>query len=515
MTEPYNGNNDGNPASPSLNEKVPGKAWISLVILGSALLIAMYGETMLLPAIPDIIEEFDISYNTSSWILSAYLIAGAVATPLGGKLSDIYGRKKMVIIILIIYIIGITLGGLSTNISFLIVARVIQGIGISMFPIAFGIIRDQFPIDKLAIGVGVFSSMFAAGSVVGLALGANIIENFGWRTTFFSIVFVAIGLWFIIRRYIDDKQEALSLADSSEQVHAPTSVENKLSVPNKETTNGNSRKNIDMKGTVTLAVTVISLLMVLSYSQTNNIGNYQIAIFLFVGIISLVLFVIVEKKSKSPLVNFQLMANKTILSANIILVIAFLSMFTVFQTIPVLVRSPQPFGFGESVITTANIQLPFMIVFLLFAPSSGFIVSKLGNVKPTIIGSIVSALGFSSLFLFHSNGFLVSTNLAIIAGGLSLMQVGGFDIILQSTPRKFSGISLGMTVLFNLVGGSVGPAVAGIYMQTNQVLIKNVGSYPSPESYNLIFLTIALASLIPIALSIYIKKKCPHMILVE
>ena len=488
---------------------------MSLAILGSALLIAMYGETMLLPAIPDIIEEFDISYNTSSWILSAYLIAGAVATPLGGKLSDIYGRKKMVMIILIIYIIGITLGGISSNITFLIVARVIQGIGISMFPIAFGIIRDQFPIDKLAIGVGVFSSMFAAGSVVGLALGANIIENFGWRTTFFSIVFVAIGLWFIIRRYIDDRQESVNLIDSPEQLYTPTSVENKINVPNEETTNDKTKKNIDMKGTITLAVTVISLLMALSYSQTNNIGSYQIAIFLCVGIASLVLFVIVEKKSKSPLVNFQLMVNKTILSANIILVIAFLSMFTIFQTIPVLVRSPQPFGFGESVISTANIQLPFMIVFLLFAPSSGFIVSKLGNIKPTIIGSIVSALGFSSLFLFHSNGILVSTNLAIIAGGLSLMQVGGFDIVLQSTPRKFSGISLGMTVLFNLVGGSVGPAVAGIYMQANQVLIKGVGSYPSPDSYNLIFLTIALASLIPIALSIYIKKTSPHKVLIE
>lgn len=515
MTQPHDSNNNRNPTSPLVNQKVPRKAWMSLAILGSALLIAMYGETMLLPAIPDIIEEFDISYNTSSWILSAYLIAGAVATPLGGKLSDIYGRKKMVMIILIIYIIGITLGGIASNITFLIVARVIQGIGISMFPIAFGIIRDQFPVDKLAIGVGVFSSMFAAGSVVGLALGANIIENFGWRTTFFSIVFVAIGLWFIIRRYIDDKQESVNLIDLPKQLNTPNSVENKMNVPNEETTKGQSQKNIDMKGTITLAVTVISLLMVLSYSQTNNIGNYQIAIFLCVGIASLGLFVIVEKKSKSPLVNFQLMVNKTILSANIILVIAFLSMFTIFQTIPVLVRSPEPFGFGESVISTANIQLPFMIVFLLFAPSSGFIVSKLGNIKPTIIGSIVSALGFSSLFLFHSNGILVSTNLAIIAGGLSLMQVGGFDIVLQSTPRKFSGISLGMTVLFNLVGGSVGPAVAGIYMQTNQVLIKGVGSYPSPDSYNLIFLTIALASLIPIALSIYLRNRCPHKVLVD
>ena len=506
MTEPYNGNNNGNPASPSLNEKVPRKAWMSLAILGSALLIAMYGETMLLPAIPDIIEEFDISYNTSSWILSAYLIAGAVATPLGGKLSDIYGRKKMVIIILIIYIIGITLGGLSTNITFLIVARVIQGIGISMFPIAFGIIRDQFPKDKLAIGVGVFSSMFAAGSVVGLALGANIIENFGWRTTFFSIVFVAIGLWFIIRRYIHDEQESVNAIELPEIHYSSDTVDNKINDPDEETTTSTSKKNIDMKGTVTLAVTIISLLMVLSYSHTDNIEIYQIGMFLFIGITSLVLFVIVERRSRSPLVNFQLLTNNTILSANIILVIAFLSMFTVFQTIPVLVRSPQPFGFGESVITTANIQLPFMIVFLLFAPSSGFIVSKLGNVKPTIIGSIVSALGFFSLLIFHSNGSLVAINLAVIAGGLSLMQVGGFDIVLQSTPRKFSGISLGMTVLFTLVGGSVGPAIAGIFMQANQAFMEGVGSYPSSDSYNLIFLTIALASLIPIALSIFMRR---------
>jgi MFS family permease len=506
MTEPYNGNNNGNPASPSLNEKVPRKAWMSLAILGSTLLIAMYGETMLLPAIPDIIEEFDISYNTSSWILSAYLIAGAVATPLGGKLSDIYGRKKMVIIILIIYIIGITLGGLSTNIAFLIVARVIQGIGISMFPIAFGIIRDQFPKDKLAIGVGVFSSMFAAGSVVGLALGANIIENFGWRTTFFSIVFVAIGLWFIIRRYIHDEQESVNTIELPEIHYSSDTVDNKINDPDEETTTSASKKNIDMKGTVTLAITIISLLMVLSYSHTDNIEIYQIGIFLFIGITSLVLFVIVERRSRSPLVNFQLLTNNTILSANIILVIAFLSMFTVFQTIPVLVRSPQPFGFGESVITTANIQLPFMIVFLLFAPSSGFIVSKLGNVKPTIIGSIVSAVGFFSLLMFHSNGSLVAINLAVIAGGLSLMQVGGFDIVLQSTPRKFSGISLGMTVLFTLVGGSVGPAIAGIFMQANQAFMEGVGSYPSSDSYNLIFLTITLASLIPIALSIFMRR---------
>jgi MFS family permease len=119
-------------------------------------------------------------------------------TPIGGKLSDIYGRR-MVLIIMIIYIIGISLGGLAYDIIILIISRIIQGIGIAMFTIAFGIVRDQFPTEKLAIGIGTFGTMFAAGSVVGLAIGGTIIQNFGWRVTFFSVIPVSFMLWFVIK----------------------------------------------------------------------------------------------------------------------------------------------------------------------------------------------------------------------------------------------------------------------------------------------------------------------------
>jgi MFS family permease len=189
-------------------------------------------------------------------------------------------------------------------------------------------------------------------------------------------------------------------------------------------------------------------------------------------------------------------------------VITFLTTFAVFQTIPVLVRSPQPLGFGGEATTVASIQLPFMIVFLLFAPYSGIIITKLGNAKPTILGSIITVIGFFSLFLFHSSELMVSINLAILASGLSLMRVGGLNIVLESTPRQFSGISLGMTTLFKMIGSSIGPAVAGLYMQTNQAIVEGVdGSYPSPDSYNLIFVTLALTSVIPVVLAIFIGKK--------
>jgi MFS family permease len=521
----------------------------------------MYGETMLLPAIPDIIREFNISYNTSSWILTAYLIAGAVMTPIAGKLSDIYGRKKMVLIIMVIYIIGISLGGFSSNIAFLVISRVIQGMGIAMFPIAFGIVRDQFPPDKLAIGIGTFSAMFAAGSVVGLALGGTIIQNFGWRATFFSIMPLSIILWFIIKKFIYDiqyqypakqfsaleksgkssdtigtyKQKQQQPPATAANVHADKIRNN--SDMKVATTNSNINRSIDIKGAIALAITITSFLIILSYLETGFSTNYdigkeetgtagtgggredeatsfyntppqQIIIgFLSAGAISLTLFILIEKRAKAPLVDFKLISNKIILPSNILLLITFLSMFTVYQTIPILVRSPTVVGgFGGDPLATANIQLPFMIVFLFFAPFSGFIISRLGHIKPTFIG-------FFSIFILHSSPSMVAGTLAIIATGLSLIQVGAFNIVLESSPRHLSGISLGMTVLLNLIGGALGPTVAGIIMQMNQVSISGnmggidmAGSFPSPQSYYLIFLITALLSLVSIALVSIIKK---------
>src|SRR5574337_1497986 len=162
-------------------------AWIALIIISGLALVTMYGETMVLPAIPDFIKDFGISYNTSSWILSSYLIAGAVMTPIAGKLSDVYGKKKILLIVMMIYAAGILGGGFANSFGTMIFARIAQGVGISMFPIAFGIVRDIFPMQKLAVAQGIFTSTFFGGSVVGLIVGARIISSYGWHYTFFSV----------------------------------------------------------------------------------------------------------------------------------------------------------------------------------------------------------------------------------------------------------------------------------------------------------------------------------------
>src|ERR687890_1404013 len=179
-------------------------AWLTLAILSGTLLTVFFSETMLLPAIPEIIQDFNIPFGTAAWIFSAYLIVAAVMTPVAGRLSDLYGKKKVLLILLTIYIAGLTAGGFADNISFLLATRLIQGVGLAAVPAAFSLLRDTFPPAKLALAVGVFGSAYSAGSVVGLLVGASIIQSFGWHATFLAIIPFSIVVTLLIARFVKE-----------------------------------------------------------------------------------------------------------------------------------------------------------------------------------------------------------------------------------------------------------------------------------------------------------------------
>ncbi|MGI0101423.1 MAG: MFS transporter [Nitrosotalea sp.] len=473
------------------SDKISTRAWKTLIILSLLATMAMYAETMLVPAIPDLIKDFHISYSTSSWILTTFLLAGAIMTPIAGKMSDIYGKKKILLVIVVIYTIGVSLGGFVTNIYEMLAVRMIQGIGMSMFPIAFGMIREQFPIKKLAIGQGIISSMFAGGAVIGLVAGGHLIQNYGWQSTFFSIIPIALAMIVVIKRFIH-----------VDEVHPQWKIEN-LTKSDIVPKNG-----IDVQGAVTLAVSVTAFLMALTFVETgDSVGSSTMIGLVVIGIVYMILFAIIEKRSKHPLVDLKILLNKTILPSNILIMTVGMSMFMIFQTIPVLIRSPVPLGFGADPVTTANVQLPFVLVLLIFGPTSGLIISKMGSTKPIIVGSIISATGFASLFMYHSTEFMISANLAILSTGLSLINVGAMNVIMVATPKQNVGVSLGMSTLIRIIGASVGPAMAGMFMQTHKTSLSGiVGTFPTPDSYNLIFLVATIVAIASIGLAIFLSR---------
>jgi MFS family permease len=503
------------------SEKIPASAWKLLVMLSCIATMVMYAETMLIPAIPDLIMHFHVSYSMSSWILTSYLIAGAVMTPIAGKLSDVYGRKKMLLIIMGIYTIGVSMAGFAPNISFMIIARAVQGIGMSMFPIAFSIIRDQFPRSKISIGQGVITSMFASGAVIGLTVGGLIVENYGWQSTFFTIIPISIALLLTIWRLINivDTRKVGQSASQSDVLSYDNDNFDITDIGDKAEKFAFSKMSnlIDIKGAIALTITIISFLLVLTLIETsssNSMISFEELFFIILGLVSFIAFVKIESQEKYPLVDLKLMLNKAILPANLIIMLVGFSMFLVFQTIPILVRNPEPIGFGEDAISAGRIQLPFAIVLLIFGPTSGYIVSKLGSLRPVILGTTITSAGFLGLFLFHSSELLVSINLGILSTGLSLTSVGAMNVIILSTPRQFSGISLGMSTLMRIIGSSIGPALAATYMQMNQTLLSPSGVplfYPSSLSFNLIFLSAVITSLASTGLAVMLRQRVTKM----
>lgn len=505
---------------------IPRTAWKLLVILSSIATMVMYVETMLIPAIPDLINDFNVSYGTSSWILTTYLISGAVATPIVGKLSDVYGKKKVLLLVMLIYVIGVSFAGFASNIYTLLLVRAIQGIGMGMFPIAFGIIRDQFPREKISIGQGIISSMFAAGAAVGLSAGALIVENFGWQATFFTIIPIAILLLITIWRFvhigenqqIDPAPIKYSISRGKESSLVPvTNFDEKR----------RRKLQLDIKGAVALAVSITSFLLCLTLIETSSgLGTANnsfvgimsaygtIICIAIVAVISFLLFLLIEKKESYPLIDLRLLGNKAILPSILIILIVGLSNFMVFQTIPILVRNPEPIGFGADVVDAGTIQLPFALVFLVFGPTSGLIISRLGSLRPVIVGTSIITVSFLGLVFFHDSPTAISINLGVLATGLSFAAIGAMNVIILATPKEYTGISLGIATLVRIIGSAIGPALAAMYMQSSQTVI-DIGvlsrSYPSDFAFVMIFSTATAIAAGSIFLSVLLHRRASRM----
>ena len=480
-----------------------------LVLLSSTLLVIMFSETMLLPAIPEIMQDFNIPYSTAAWIFSAYLIVAAVMTPIAGKLSDIYGNKKILLILLILYVVGVVAGGFSENISFLLASRIIQGVGLAAVPVAFSIIRDSFPPEKLSMPVGVFSSAASGGSVVGLLIGASIIQNFGWHATFLFIAPAAVIVTFMIARFVPTDDKFQQQQQQQQDQHLQSSV-NDNTISKKQVID-HRKSMVDIKGAIALSATITSFLIALTFIENSNSleNSMSIAAISFIAsAASLIFFIFIEKRTKMPLIDLWLLKQRILLPTYIMMIITGTTIFLVYPTIVQLVRSPQPAGFGGDAVYAAYVQLPFMLVFLIFSTLTSYLISKLGKIMPTVFGGAISIAGEIGLLMLHSTGLLVSINLTIIAIGLALTMTALWNLIVSSAPKEFMGISTAIGALLSFIGMAIGPALAGTYMHTFNISIEGIaGLYPSPTSFNMIFFTAATLSAMSLTFSLLLKRR--------
>ena len=444
----------------------PRRARQLLIVLARMALMVTYVETMVLPAFHQFYTFFQLnstaSFSTVAWILSAYLLVGTAVVPVFGKLGDLYGKKRMLMIAMSVYAVAVTAAGFTPDIGaffgvsrpdqiyLLIGVRGVQGIGMGMFPLAFAMIPEAFPASKVANGQSVVSAMFAAGAALGLAGGGWIAQTFGWQFTYHTVIPLAISLVVLA---------GILLRESP--IHG-TPV-------------------LDLPGVGSLGFGLASLLVGItegSYWGWTNLSAVHFGPvpwgtpeFFLLALIGFGFFAFWEGRARSPVIRFEALKPRNIFVSNVNGVIIGALMFFAFTTAVILAELPIGPGLGVSEFTFGLLALPSALSMLACAPLLGMAVSRLGPKPVTLLGYGLMAFGGLALIEFNRSTIELSAFMVPLLVGNVATLIAMSNMIVLSVDRRELGIQTGMNQTFRNLGTAIAPVV------TTSVLASFTATY--------------------------------------
>ena len=460
---------------------------ISIALMAFSGLLIIYVETMIVPAIPIFITFFHSTYSNVSWILTAYIISGTVSAAIFGKVADIVGKKKVFLILGIIYTIAISFGGFTRTLDELIAVRAAQGLGFGMIPIAFAIINDVVPREKLALAQGIMSATFAIGSGIGLVLGSYITETLGWQWDFHTAIPVAVILLILVFIFIREN-----------------------------TVTG--KQKIDFAGVAMLGGGLVALIFALSEGQHYGWYSYLIIGLFITALVLFTVFAYFESHYKYAFINMKLLKKRNIFLSNIVGLFAMAAMYFLFFTVPTLLQDPAPSGFGKTVFDSGLILFPATVMNMVFAPVAARVIRKRGPRLSILMGLTVDIIGFGLLYLYRATIPEILLDTIFVGAGISMMLVGIINVLLTSTPRENAGEATGMNTVFRDIGMSIAPAFGGALetMYTVKVTIgvkmvngipyKIMEAFPDKTAYNYIYLIGVIFVILGFIFTALIKK---------
>ncbi|MGC2575298.1 MAG: MFS transporter, partial [Candidatus Nitrosopolaris sp.] len=348
-------------------------------------------------------------------------------------------------------------------------------------PISTKLIRDQVPKSKFPIGLSIYLSAYSGGMALGAVLGPVIAAGAGWQGNFYFCAPIAVVLSYICWKFIH--------ADETKKIH-----EHDHEVPRDIPTQDkrDKKQRIDIIGIVTLTVTIVSFLIAITVSKSIATNLPAFAIPLAIGVISLVVFIRVEKRTISPLVNLKLAFHPVIFTGNIMMLMFGILQYFVITGIPQLGSAPPPSGLGLDPMKVGFLQLSFGLSAMIFGPVFGSLIAKRRglNLKLLVPGVVTTAISFLLLLFFHSTSQAINGALFVFgtAGALLPMTLNNTNILF--TPIEYTGISSATTNMMRIIGGAIGPVLTTVILvsATVSITVDNIEkSYPSPVTFNILF----------------------------
>ncbi|MGI5401052.1 MFS transporter [Streptomyces sp. CA-135486] len=449
-----------------------------VLALGLAAMVVAMAQTQVIPILALLQNELHTSAAGVSWVTTAALLSAAVFTPLLGRVGDQYGKKRTLVAVLVVMVIGSVIAATTTSLALLIVGRVLQGSATAIFPLALSVLRDEVRHEKLHGAMALVSGTLAFGS--GLSLVATGLLTQGGHPDYHLVFWFSTAL------------TVLALAAVA------------LVVPHGGSPTGG---RIDLLGAVTLALFLVLLLLGISQGHEWGWSSGRIVGCLVGAAATAVVWVLVELRVANPLVDMRMFVHRQVLFTNLAGLFVGFAAFAQFIGISYLVQMPQRitgYGFTASVLrASVEYLLPSALIALVAAPVGGTLVRRIGARFTLAVGALFGIAGFAWLAWGHG------ASAAVIAAGMLTGVAISFGyaampaLIAASVPLHQTGIANGINSISRSVGSSIASAVVTSLLASKTVTYASAGvALPAESQFTLSFVIAAGALFLAAAVAL-------------
>ncbi|MDQ0597340.1 EmrB/QacA subfamily drug resistance transporter [Streptomyces canus] len=390
-------------------------------------------QSLIAPALPTVQHALHTSQSTATWVMTAYLLSASVFTPILGRIGDLIGKKRTLVAVLLVVLAGCLLAALAPNIGMLIVARVVQGVGGALFPLSFGIIRDEFAPSEVPGSISNLSAVIAAGGGVGIVAAGPIVSALDYRWLFWIPVAVVAATTLIALRYVPE---------------SPNRAEGKVS----------------WLGAVLLSAWLVALLLPLSQAGTWGWGSARVLGLFAVAVVLFALWLLAEARSRSPLIDLRVMRLPAVWTTNTVAFLFGAGMYALWSFLPAFVQTPSSagYGFGASVTTSGLLMLPMLLAMFCSGILSGRLAPVVGAKALLTTGAALGAVALGFLALWHAAQWQIAVVAGVFGLGIGLAFASMANLIVGSVPPEQTGAATGMNANIRTIGGSIGAAVTSV-----------------------------------------------------
>ena len=387
-------------------------------------------QSLVTPVLVTFAEALHTTQADVTWMLTAYLLAAAVSTPILGRLGDLYGKKRMFVITLGALALGCLLAALAGSLGLMIVARVIQGVGGGVLPLAFGIIRDEFPGAKVPGAIGSISALIAVGGGAGTVLAGPIVSAFDYHWLF----------WFPLIALIGAAVAAFVLVPESP---------------------GRAGGTVNWATAALLSVWLVCLLLAVSEAPTWGWGSAKVLGLLAAAVVVVAVWGWAEARATHPLIDMSMMRIRGVWTTNLSALLFGVAMYAGFAFIPEFLQMPKAtgYGLGASITESGLLLLPQAAATFVIGLVAGPLAQRFGSKRMLIAGSLVSAAGYLLIALVHDARWEIYAIGALMGLGFGMAFAAMSNLVVAAVPASQTGVASGMNANIRTIGGAVGAAV--------------------------------------------------------